>query len=155
MCNVNHPTSTANHNSLINAQSHYQRHDFKNRRSSSEPEQKLFLAQILNNHNQNSNSNTNTNSTNNSSLVINEASIENPSDDFIDYQKTIKVSKHLRDKSSVFLKFSKKKSQIQDLLQKLYLSLSTFTTFSTNFFSLSLTLIYLFVKNILKKKTRI
>lgn len=132
MSNVNHPTSTANHNSLINAQSHYQRHDFKNRRSSSEPEQKLFLAQILNNHNQNSNSNTNTNSTNNSSLVINEASIENPSDDFIDYQKTIKVSKHLGDSRN----YQTKKKKL--------LCYKTISTSShSNFFTLFLTLFYL------------
>ena len=126
MSNINHPTSTANHNSLINAQSHYQRHDFKNRRSSSEPEQKLFLTQILNTHNQNSNNNTNTNSTNNSSLVINEASMENPSDDFIDYQKTIKVSKHLWDKNQIKKKQFKKIIKICYKLYSLihYLSLS-------------------------------
>ena len=124
----NHPTSTtstsvttatnAHHNSLINANQtpHYQRHDFKNRRSSSEPanEQKL-LAHIQSNLNSNSNNSNNNNinnsnqnntttntsinnSTNNSnSSVLDDAShdIQNPGDDFIDclHQKTIKVSK--------------------------------------------------------------
>lgn len=108
----NHPTtSTTNanvhHNSLINANQtpHYQRHDFKNRRSSSEPanEQKM-LAHIQSNSTSsttqntaitNTNSNNQTNSTNNSSLVIDD---DNPSDDFIDclHQKNIqKVSKML------------------------------------------------------------
>lgn len=105
----NHPTtSTTNvtnvlHNSLINANQtpHYQRHDFKNRRSSSEPanEQKM-LAHIQSNSTSSTTQNTNTtnsnnqtNSTNNSSLVIDD---DNPSDDFIDclHQKSIqKVSK--------------------------------------------------------------
>lgn len=124
----NHPTSTtstvttasnAHHNSLINANQtpHYQRHDFKNRRSSSEPanEQKM-LSHIQSNPNNNiSNSNLSNNqnnittipntsinqtnnccSNNNTSLVLDDASeIQNPSDDFIDclHQKNIKVSK--------------------------------------------------------------
>jgi hypothetical protein len=118
--------SNAHHNSLINANQtpHYQRHDFKNRRSSSEPanEQKMLAhihstssthSNIINNQNtttttnqitntissnNNSNNQTNSNSTNNSSLVIDD---ENPSDDFIDclHQKNIpKVSK----KSQIF-----------------------------------------------------
>lgn len=127
----NHPTSTtstvttattnAHHNSLINANQtpHYQRHDFKNRRSSSEPanEQKL-LAHIQSNSNNNTTTITNikdnntsinqTNSTNNSnSLVIDDASssdIQNPSDDFIDclHQKNIKVSNKTQNKFSIF-----------------------------------------------------
>lgn len=111
----NHLTSSTNnatnvhHNSLINANQtpHYQRHDFKNRRSSSEPanEQKM-LAHIqsnpttssttqntaITNTTNSNNSNNQTNSTNNSSLVIAD---DNPSD-FIDclHQKNIpKVSK--------------------------------------------------------------
>ena len=117
----NHPTTTStnnvtniHHNSLINAHptSHYQRHDFKNRRSSSEPanEQKL-LAHIQSNSTSTSSatqnttaitntsisniSNNQTNNTNNSGLVIGD---ENASDDFIDclHQKSIqKVSKIL------------------------------------------------------------
>ena len=122
----NHPTSTtsttatnAHHNSLINANQtpHYQRHDFKNRRSSSEPanEQKM-LSHIQSNPNNNiSNSNLSNNqnntttipntsinqtnnccSNNNTSLALDDASdIQNTSDDFIDclHQKNIKVSK--------------------------------------------------------------
>lgn len=128
----NHPTTSTtsvttatnvHHNSLINANQtpHYQRHDFKNRRSSSEPanEQKV-LAHIQSNPNNVSsnissnycsnqnNTTTNTsiiNSTNNSnSLVLDDATtttstshdIQNPGDDFIDclHQKNIKVSKN-------------------------------------------------------------
>lgn len=83
-------TTSIHHNSLIN----YQRHDFKNRRSSSEPanEQKL-LAHIPNNTTINQNTN---NTKNSSSLVISDAtsSVE-PSDDLIEclHQKNIKVSK--------------------------------------------------------------
>jgi len=122
----NHPTSTtsttatnAHHNSLINANQtpHYQRHDFKNRRSSSEPanEQKMLSHIQSNPINNISNSNLSNNqnntttipntsinqtnnccSNNNTSLVLDDASeIQNPSDDFIDclHQKNIKVSK--------------------------------------------------------------
>lgn len=110
----NHPTTSisnatnVHHNSLINANqnSHYQRHDFKNRRSSSEPanEQKM-LAHIQSNSTtssttQNTTAITNTsnpnncnNQTNSSSLVIDD---DNHGDDFIDclHQKNIqKVSK--------------------------------------------------------------
>lgn len=95
------------HNSLINnVPINYQRHDFKNRRSSSEPanEQKL-LAHIQNSHNTTINQNTNnSNTNNNSSLVIDDAtsSIENPGDDFIDclHQKNIKVSKKYKKQSA-------------------------------------------------------
>lgn len=84
-------TSSLHHNSLINngPTSHYQRHDFKNRRSSSEPanEQKL-LAHIL------------THTTHTNTLVMIDdappSSIKSPGDDFIDclHQKNItKVSK--------------------------------------------------------------
>lgn len=116
-----HPTSVttasnAIHNSLINA-THYQRHDFKNRRSSSEPanEQKMLahiqattsstqnyntinqntataITSNINSHSSCNNNQTNSTSTSNS-LVVDD---ENPSDDFIDclHQKTIpKVSK--------------------------------------------------------------
>lgn len=87
---TNTTTSSLHHNSLINnaPTSHYQRHDFKNRRSSSEPanEQKL-LAHIQ----------THTNHTN-TLVMIDDApasSIKSPGDDFIDclHQKNIKVSK--------------------------------------------------------------
>lgn len=127
----NHQTSVTtvsnvHHNSLINANqtSNYQRHDFKNRRSSSEPanEQKMLahthsttqnynnsnnnynnnsqntstaINQTTNTINSNSSSNNQTNSNStNNSMVIDD---ENPSDDFIDclHQKTIqKVSKY-------------------------------------------------------------
>lgn len=84
-------TSSLHHNSLINnaPSSHYQRHDFKNRRSSSEPanEQKL-LAHIL------------THTTHTNTLVMIDdappSSIKRPGDEFIDclHQKNItKVSK--------------------------------------------------------------
>lgn len=115
---------------MINANQtpHYQRHDFKNRRSSSEPanEQKL-ISHIQSNSihnniltsaiNQNqTNQITSSNSTNNNSLVIDDASeIENPSDDFIDclHQKT-KVSKiknkqkKIQNQKNEFEKYSKK-----------------------------------------------
>src|SRR5690349_19356426 len=93
--------TTIHHNSLINhVPIHYQRHDFKNRRSSSEPanEQKL-LAHIQNNHNNTTiNQNTNSITTVNTSttmIVDASASIENPGDEFVDclHQKNIKVSK--------------------------------------------------------------
>lgn len=55
--NTNTNVNSAHHNPLTNnptvvAPSHYQRHDFKNRRSSSEPanEQKLLLAHIQHSH---------------------------------------------------------------------------------------------------------
>lgn len=89
--------TSLHHNSLINnVPIHYQRHDFKNRRSSSEPanEQKL-LAHIQNSHN-NTTINPNNKTNNTSSLVIDDpSSIDNPGDDFIDclHQKNIKVSK--------------------------------------------------------------
>lgn len=84
-------TSSLHHNSLANNNaptSHYQRHDFKNRRSSSEPanEQKL-LAHIL------------THTTHTNTLVMIDdapsSSVKSPGDDFIDclHQKNIKVSK--------------------------------------------------------------
>lgn len=83
-------TSSLHHNSLISnaPTSHYQRHDFKNRRSSSEPanEQKL-LAHIL------------THTTHTNTLVMIDdapsSSVKSPGDDFIDclHQKNIKVSK--------------------------------------------------------------
>lgn len=93
-------TTSVHHNSLINnAPTHYQRHDFKNRRSSSEPanEQKL-LPHIQNSHNTTTiNQNTNSNTANNSTLVVEDAKphCENPGDDFIEclHQKSIKVSK--------------------------------------------------------------
>jgi hypothetical protein len=123
----NHPTTSGSnatnvhHNSLINANQnpHYQRHDFKNRRSSSEPanEQKM-LAHIQTNSTTSSttqnttaitntpNSNSNNNQTN-SSLVI-----DGRGDDFIDclHQKNIqKVSKFKRTRilKFVFLLFSR------------------------------------------------
>lgn len=82
---TNTSATSIHHNSLIgNAPIHYTRHDFKNRRSSSEPanEQKLLA------HNQTGHAPTIQNT--NSNLAI-----ENPSDDFIDclHQKNIKVSK--------------------------------------------------------------
>ena len=133
-----HPTSVTTasngiHNSLINANQtpHYQRHDFKNRRSSSEPanEQKM-LAHIqansttsstqnyniinqntttaisnINSHSSSNNNQTNSTSTSNS-LVTDD---ENPSDDFIDclHQKTIpKVSKFSHHKYLFYLNYS-------------------------------------------------
>lgn len=94
--------TSVHHNSLINntatnvASIHYQRHDFKNRRSSSEPanEQKMLLAHLQNTHI--------TNQTNeNSNKIIENSLVENPSqanagDEFIDidchHQKNLKVS---------------------------------------------------------------
>lgn len=101
--------TSIHHNSLINnVPIHYQRHDFKNRRSSSEPanEQKL-LAHIQNSHN-NTTINPNTKTNNTSSLVIDDpSSIVNPGDDFIDclHQKNIKVSKrkiYTKDNETLF-----------------------------------------------------
>lgn len=94
-------TTSIHHNSLINnVPIHYQRHDFKNRRSSSEPanEQKL-LAHVQNSHiNTTISQNTNSNNINDDAS----ASIENPSDDFIDclHQKNIKVSKTITKQKS-------------------------------------------------------
>lgn len=94
---TNTSTTSVHHNSLINnLPIHYQRHDFKNRRSSSEPanEQKL-LAHIQNSHNYTTISQ-NTNSNN-----INEdapASIEKPSDDNPSF--LIKVSKTITKQKS-------------------------------------------------------
>jgi hypothetical protein len=137
------PATNVHHNSLINANqtSHYQRHDFKNRRSSSEPgnEQKLHAHLQSNsnsNHNNSNNNNTNTtppsnnqtnsnqtNSTNNSSLVIDDATvIDNPSDDFIDclHQKNMKVSKIQKvTKIKIAKLFSKNKS-IETKFSKCY-----------------------------------
>ena len=91
---------------INNAPSHYQRHDFKNRRSSSEPanEQKP-LPHIQNSHNTTAiYPNTNSSHTNNnSSLVIDDASSTNP-DDFIDclHQKTIKVSEKQQSENTFY-----------------------------------------------------
>lgn len=113
----NHPTTSninatnVHHNSLINANQnpHYQRHDFKNRRSSSEPanEQKM-LAHIHSNSTttssttQNTTAITNTPNSNNSNNQTNSSLVidnDNAGDDFIDclHQKSIqKVSKFKR-----------------------------------------------------------
>jgi hypothetical protein len=116
--------TSVHHNSLINnntatnvASIHYQRHDFKNRRSSSEPanEQKLLLAHLQNQtHMTNQNQTNNENNKNSNNPIDENSLVENPPhterDEFIEidchHQKNLKVSETLDRSflnSSVFL----------------------------------------------------
>jgi hypothetical protein len=124
--NVHHQN---HHNSLINANQtpHYQRHDFKNRRSSSEPanEQKLLThiqsnsthntTTSINQTNQTNQINSSTSTNNNSLVIDDETEIDNSGDDFIDclHQKNIKVSKKKFKKKefSLFCTFKNKSLQ--------------------------------------------